>query len=182
LADGHWKAFIRYADGRHKTKYFSVRRYGEDEAKRRAIQAREVLLMDVQGYELRHVETRELTTCEVDVAPQVIVQPHKDHPADSPFKPPYANKVKGIGKVHVKTRMANGQTAIETYCVAQTKKADGLPKRRYFSISRHGEEEALRLATQQLHAWECEAVPDQVDEQKPRRKRPQKTASARSAC
>lgn len=182
LADGHWKAFIRYADGRHKTKYFSVRRYGEEEAKRRAICAREELLMDVQGYELRHVETRELQVCEVDLGSQVIVQPHKDHPAVSPFKPPHLNKVKGVGTANIKTLLRGGQIVITTYRVAEFTQSNGLPKRRYFSVTRFGEEEALRLATEQRQAWELETLAAQGNDQEPRRQRTQNTASVLSAC
>jgi hypothetical protein len=182
LPTGEWKAGIRYADGSHKTRPFSVRLYGEDEARRMAIQARAELLALVEGHALQHKEMRNVHFPEPTTVPDIVITPHKDEPTPSPYDRPRRNKALGVETTNVKTLLKNGQTVITSYRVAVFTQPNGLPKRRYFSVTRFGEEEALRMAIEQRQAWEREALAEQVDDQKPRRKRTQNPAAARNAC
>lgn len=56
---GEWKARILFADGSCKTRQFSIQRYGEEEAWRKAVQARAELLALVHGHALQHDEMRD---------------------------------------------------------------------------------------------------------------------------
>ena len=171
LPTGEWKAGIRYADGSYRTRQFSVRLYGEDEARRMAIQARAELLALVEGHALKHEEMRNVRLPEPDTVPDIVITPHRDEPTPSPYDHPIRNKTPGVGKVNIKTLLKSGQTVITTYRVAQFKQSNGLPKRRYFSVPVYGEEEALRLATEQRQAWEREAEVDTHNSSKETRNR-----------
>ena len=160
---GEWKARILFADGRCKSKQFSIHLYGEDEARRRAIQARAELLAMVEGHALHHEEMRNISLPEPSTVPDVVILPHKEKPASNPFEHPRRNKLPGVGTVNIKTLLINGQTVVTKYRVAIFKKPDGLPKRRYFSVTQYGEEDAFLLAVEQRQAWEREALAEQTD-------------------
>ena len=114
--------------------------------------------------------------------PDVVIIPHREEPASSPYEHPRRNKLPGVGTVNIKTLLINGQTVVTKYRVAIFTKPDGLPKRRYFSVTQYGEEDAFLLAVEQRQAWEREAVAAQSNDQNPRRKRTHNPAAAPSSC
>lgn len=179
---GEWMARVFLDDGRRKTRRFSIRLLGEDEARRRAIQARAELLDLVQGHVLQHKEMRNVHFPEPRTVPDIVITPHKDEPTPSPYDHPRRNKAPGVETANVKTLHKDGQIVITTYRVAVFKQSNGRPKRRYFSVPVYGEAEALRLAREQRQAWESEALAEQVKDQKSRRKRTHSPAEARSSC
>lgn len=176
-----WKAIIHYADGRCKTRQFAIHLYGEEEAKQLAIQARVELLKQVHGHAIRHEEKLNIDEPRTN-EPVLAIAPYKNEPAPSPYERPKNDKPVGVGTVNVKTVLSNGQTVVTKYRVAEFRKPGGLPKRRYFSVARYGEGDAALLAIEQRQAWEREALAEQVDDQKPRRKRTQNASAALSAC
>jgi hypothetical protein len=169
---GEWKARILFSDGRCKTQQFSVLLYGEDEARRKAIRARAELLNLVQGHALHHDEMRNADLPELCTVLDIVITPHKDKPTPSPYDHPRRRNAPGVGvgAVNIKTCLSNGETVVTKYRVAVFKKPDGLPKRRYFSVTRYGEEIAALLAIEQRQAWEREAIAAQCNDQKPRHK------------
>jgi hypothetical protein len=106
---------------------------------------------------LHHEKMRDTDAAPPPVAPEVVVTPYKEAPADSPYrraKLARDEKRGDVGRVNVKTLLGNAETVVTTYRVAQIEKSTGLPRRRYFSVSRYGEEGAERLAREQRKAWE----------------------------
>ena len=179
---GEWVARVFLGDGRRKTRRFSIRLLGEDEARRRAIQARAELLSLVRGHVLQHEEMREVHFPDPSTMPDVVITPHKDEPTPSPFEHPRRNKAPGVETANVKTVLKNGRTVITTYRVAVFKQPNGLPKRRYFSVAVYGEEEALRLAREQRQTWEREARQNKSKIREPIEKGTRPPTDARSSC
>jgi len=153
---GEWKARIQFPDGRCKTRQFAIHLYGDEEACRRAVEARAALLLEVSGNTLHHDDVRDRDTLSIASLPELAVTPHKDVPAHNPYPHVFVDKRGDVGRVHVKTQLASGEVAVTAYRVAEIKKPNGLPKRRYFSVALYGEEEAERLAWAQRRAWETD--------------------------
>lgn len=150
----HWKAGIRYADGRTKTRQFSIARYGEAEAYRRAVEARRQLLEPVGGVCSFHPDGYRKPQAEAEAVAEVVRSPFQDAPEDNPFAHEHVCDVPGVQLTHVKSPPSeNGEQEIVAYWTAVIKGANGLPIRRYFSVKRYGEAEAKRLAIEQRLAW-----------------------------
>lgn len=150
----YWKAHIHYADGRYKSRQFSINKYGAEDAYRRAVEARRMLLQDTDGHAALHPDMRDYRATAPEQEPVVVRQPFRVEAEDNPYARQSVCDVTGVGLSHVKTVTAGGIAYTITYWTATIKKANGLPKRRYFSIDRYGEEEAKRLAIEQRLAWE----------------------------
>jgi hypothetical protein len=154
--EGEWKASILFSDGTRKTRQFAVRLYGEERARELAIAARVELLKQVHGHVVFHEENLNIQSSDCSDEPAVCINPLKEEPTPSPYRRK-TSKALQVGTVHVKTVLSNGEVIRVKYRVAERKKPDGLPQRRYFSVVRYGEEEAERLAISQRQAWEREA-------------------------
>ena len=154
---GHWKAQLADASGRTHTKQFSIRKYGEDIAFQNAVQARLLLLATVDGYVVRHPEVRD------DVRPlperecEVLRQPCNLFPEENPYVCRPESHVPGVGVVNVKT-VDSDKKAYTTRYWTSTRMESGMPKRRYFSVRKYGEDEAWRLAVEHQLASKPKAL------------------------
>jgi hypothetical protein len=183
--DGAWKMRIKLPDGREIDRYFSVAKHGEQGAFEKAVQARTEALALVKDYQVHHRGKPQLTQDQqsVSVGDHDLARPtYAEVPDTNPYYKERTN-IPGVVNFSIPYVRTNGEKIIKHYKMARYGKRGQKIKQRYFSVQEHGEEEALRLAIEQHQAWEREAISDQSgNDQKPRRKRTQNTASVLSAC
>lgn len=149
----YWKAGLLTANGTKRTRQFSIKKYGEDVAFDLAIQARSQLLDMVSGFHVHHPDIKNETRALPATQCQVTRQPCRLAPDENPYARERECDVPGVGITNVKTTTANGTTYITRYWTSMVRDKAGLPKRRYFSVAKHGEDEAKRLAVEhQLRA------------------------------
>ncbi|MBI1907209.1 MAG: AP2 domain-containing protein [Rhodocyclales bacterium] len=153
----HWKAHVYLSDGRQKTRQFSIAKYGEDRAYQLAVEARHKLLALVEGTAPACAPARHDNPPVVDFD-EVLRQPTRLDPQPNPYASPIACEVVGVHLTHVKDKRPrpDGSHQVTSYWTAVIEREDGTPLRRYFSVPRHGDEEARRRAIAQRQAWEAQ--------------------------
>ncbi|MFN3985916.1 MAG: AP2/ERF family transcription factor [Rhodocyclaceae bacterium] len=158
----HWKACVHVPDGRRKTRQFSIAKYGEDGARRLAIEARRKLLALVEGTVSSHHPDVPEPGRDCPAVPYFdkVVRLAADDLRPNPLAPPVACEVIGVHLSHRKIRNSDGTFRSALYWIATMEcGTDAQHNRlltRYFSVLRHGDEEARRLAIEQRRAWEAQ--------------------------
>ena len=143
-----WKACLIDANGRMHSKQFSTSKYGEDAAFQLAVKARLQLLATVTGYVVYHPEVRDEMRALPECACEVLRQPNKIEPAEHPYPYRPESDIPGVGVTNVKSVDSNNKIYTTRYWTSTIRNESGLPKRRYFSVIKYGEEEAMRLAVE----------------------------------
>ncbi|MBI1906574.1 MAG: AP2 domain-containing protein [Rhodocyclales bacterium] len=153
----HWKARVHLSDGRVRTRQFSIAKYGDDQAYRLAVEARRKLLALVEGTAPGYARLRRNDQPVKDFD-AVLRPPAYLNPEPNPYAPPPACEVMGVHLTHVKDKRPrlDGSHQVTSYWTAVIEREDGAPLRRYFSVPRHGDEKARRLAIAQRAAWEAQ--------------------------
>lgn len=153
----HWKARVQLPDGRLKTHQLSVTKYGDDRAYQLAVEARRKMLALVEGTAPGYAQSRDSDHRDVHFD-AVVRQPARLNPQPNPYAPPPACEVMGVRLAHVRSKQPSpdGSFAVTPYWKAVIEREDGTVLSRYFSVPRHGDEEARRLAIEQRQAWEAQ--------------------------
>lgn len=149
IKDGvaYWSAMVYHAGGRTKVRSFSVKEWGEDIAKAKAIATRLSMLRDVPGWITHQPDTAVagLVPPPLVVCSRAPVETNGSRRRDpSPERRVYRQPLRWKTKDGWKT----GATWIAEYTAE-----DGCVKRRSFSVRKHGEEGARNLAQAQRKAW-----------------------------
>lgn len=150
----YWKATV-CIDGHTKARWFSVRKYGDDGAFERAVEARRRLLSQVEGTMARHPQARQVAPADTMDCDEVVRQPTGRNRAPNPYAL-RKREILGVHLTRVKTTSTDGTVTVTPYWTAVMEEQKGRPVRRYFSIARYGEDDAKRLAIEQRRAWEAQ--------------------------
>ncbi|WP_167084466.1 AP2 domain-containing protein [Massilia frigida] len=142
----YWKARLLTGDGANRTQQFSIKRYGDQAAFDLAVQARSRMLETVQGFYVLHPDIKSETRAFPIAEYPLIRRPCKVEPKEHPYARVPECDVPGVGITNVKTVTADGKTYTTRYWTSMVRDKAGLPKRRYFSAAKYGEDEAKRLA------------------------------------
>lgn len=142
----YWKARLLTCDGANRTRQFSIKKYGDEAAFDLAVQARSQMLEMVQGFYVLHPDIKNETRVAPMAECPVMRRPCKLEPEAHPYARVPECDVSGVGITNVKTTTADGKTYTTKYWTSTVRDQAGLPKRRYFSVAKYGEEEAKRLA------------------------------------
>ena len=153
---GRWAAIIHLADGRTRKQSFAIARYGEQEAFRLAVEARQRLLAETGGTLARDPELRRRHDDDLLPEPQVAIPALKTAPPDNPYAYEASCDVVGVHLAHKKGITAHGVHKVRVYWMAELRKPDGRYIRKGFPVERLGNEEAKRRAIDQRMAWNRE--------------------------
>lgn len=146
----YWVASV-HARGFKKARRFSVAKYGDERARTLAIEARRVLLEQLQLWLARTDEQRAHVPARAE-------RLELARPATGGFTRanPHVQRASGVLGVRLKrneSRRKDGTVTLAEYWLASMKVGE-LHYRAYFSIKRYGHDEALRRAIAQRKAWE----------------------------
>lgn len=142
----YWKARLLTCEGTNRTRQFSIKKYGEHAAFDLAVQARSRFLEVVSGFYVLHPDIKSETRTGPMAEYPVVRRPCKVEPEEHPFARARECDVPGVGITNVKTTTADEKTYTTRYWTSTVRDKAGLPKRRYFSVAKYGEDEAKRLA------------------------------------
>lgn len=158
-AGGRWSATVYLSNGKSQRRSFAVKKFGEERAKELAIEARHQMLQTVDGWMVRHPDGEPRRGHELpDMDRSAIPRLRKDR---SERLPPPHSPERRVYRYRWTRTMRRGGVWTGEYWVAEYSTSDGKVRRKCFSVGRHGEEEAMRLALEQRRQWVLNPPPPQ---------------------
>lgn len=145
-----WCAMVSLPNGKTRRRTFAVTKYGEDQARERAIKARLELLALLDGWFVHHPDAvlDGQTPSEI-VAPAT---PRRDTlPAQASRRKPSPEK--RVYRVPIKWTLCDGTQVCRDYWVAECDLPTGTVRRKQFAVCEHGEVKARELAFEQRREW-----------------------------
>ncbi|ABM31106.1 AP2 domain-containing protein [Paracidovorax avenae] len=145
-----WCAMVSLPNGKTRRRTFAVTKYGEDQARERAIKARLELLTLIDGWFVHHPDAvPEGQTPSEIVAPAT---PRRDRrPAQASNRKPSPEK--RVYRMAIKWTLRDGTQVCRDYWVAECDLPTGGVRRKQFAVCEHGDVEARRLAFEQRREW-----------------------------
>jgi hypothetical protein len=145
-----WCAMVCLPNGKTRRRTFAVKKYGEDQARERAIKARLELLKLLDGWFVHHPDA-----VPEGQAPSEIIAPatpRRDRrPAEGAKRK--ASPEKRVYRVEIKWTLRDGTQVCRDYWVAECDLPTGGVRRKQFAVDKHGEMEARQLAFEQRREW-----------------------------
>lgn len=160
---GHlvWEACAQFPSGKSKSRAFSINKYGDEEAKQLAVQARAAMLQQIDGY---YHTTEEAKLVSEEARPSLLAPPSgvqlvvpakpREYRKNLKCKP--FSGCRGVTWERGVNRDKAGKISVERHYWVARYTVRGVCKVRYFRIESGHEEEAFRLAVAQREAWEAE--------------------------
>jgi hypothetical protein len=145
-----WCALVSLPNGKTRRRTFAVKKYGEEQARERAIKARLDLLQLLDGWFVHHPDAVPdgQTPSEI-VAPAT---PRRDtRPAQASKRK--ASPDKRVYRMELKWTLRDGTKVRRDYWVAECDLPTGGVRRKQFAVCKHGEVEARQLAFEQRREW-----------------------------
>ena len=145
-----WCALVSLPNGKTRRRTFAVKKYGEEQARERAIKARLELLKLLDGWFVHHPDA-----VPEGHAPSEIVAPatpRRDRwPTEGTKRK--ASPEKRVYRVPIKWTRRDGTQVCRDYWVAECDLPTGGVRRKQFAVDKHGEMEARQLAYEQRREW-----------------------------
>ncbi len=145
--EAYWSAIVHQAGGRTKKRSFSVKQWGEDTAKAKAIAARMSMLRDVPGW-----ITHQPDTAAAGLVPPPLVICSRAPVETDGSRRRAPSPERRVYRQPLRWKTRDGWKTGATW-VAEYAAEDGRVRRRSFSVRTHGEEGARNLAQAQRKAW-----------------------------
>ncbi|AVS79889.1 AP2 domain-containing protein [Paracidovorax avenae] len=145
-----WCAMVCLPNGKTRRRTFAVKKYGEDQARERAIKARLELLQLLDGWFVHHPDAVPEGQAPSDiVAPAT---PRRDRrPAEGAKRK--ASPEKRVYRMPIKWTLRDGTQVCRDYWVAECDIPMGGVRRKQFAVCEYGEMEARQLAYEQRRYW-----------------------------
>lgn len=148
--------------GRKRSKTFSVRKYGEEEAFRLAVEARRTLLAAASMGDVGAAEPDRDTGTTANGKDDLLRAPAGSNVLPNPYAT-FSCEVRGVFLRLNTWRRKDGTVTVTPRWVAAMNTPDGRYLRRHFSVPRFGDETARRMAIEQRRIWEAESTLAHVD-------------------
>ncbi|GKT26869.1 AP2/ERF family transcription factor [Acidovorax sp. SUPP3334] len=145
-----WLATVYLANGKSQRRSFAVKKFGEERAKELAIEARYQLLQTLDGWMVHHPDGAPRGQALPDMDRSAITRLRKDRSERSPA--PHSPE-RRVYRYRWTRKMRRGGVWTVEYWIAEYSTSNGKVRRKCFSVGRHGEEEARRLAWAQRREW-----------------------------
>lgn len=153
-----WSATVYLANGKSQRRSFAVKKFGEERARELAIEARHQMLQTLEGWMVRHPDGEPQGQALPDMDRSAIPRLRKDRGERSPTR---LSLERRVYRYRWTRTMRRGGLWTGEYWVAEYSTSDGKVRRKCFSVGRHGEEEARRLALEQRREWVLNPPPPQ---------------------
>ncbi|MBB6366705.1 hypothetical protein FHR56_001818 [Xanthomonas sacchari] len=145
-----WCAMVSLPNGKSRRRTFAVTKYGEDQARERAIKARLELLQLLDGWFVHHPDA-----VPDGQTPSEIVAPatprRNTRPAQASRREPSPEK--RVYRMELKWTRRDGTEVRRDYWIAECDVPMGGVRRKQFAVSEYGEVEARQLAYEQRRKW-----------------------------
>ncbi|MEN9133861.1 AP2/ERF family transcription factor [Xanthomonas euvesicatoria] len=145
-----WCAMVSLPNGKTRRRTFAVQKYGEDQARERAIKARLELLKLLDGWVAHHPDAvpEGQTPSEV-VAPATPRRGRR--PAQASERKPSPEK--RVYRMELKWKLRDGTQVRRDYWVTECDLPTGGVRRKQFAVSEYGDLAARQLAFEQRREW-----------------------------
>ncbi|UYK87087.1 AP2 domain-containing protein [Xanthomonas sacchari] len=145
-----WCAMVSLPDGKTRRRTFGVVKYGEENARQKAVEARLELLKLLDGWFVHHPDAMP-----PGPAPTAVVEPtmpkREKTQAGKTWRQPSPEK--RVYRTQIKWSLRSGAQVCRDYWVAECTLATGGTRRKQFSVTEYGEDDARRRAFEQRGAW-----------------------------
>lgn len=145
-----WCAMVSLPDGTTRRRTFAVVKYGEENARQKAVEARLELLKLLDGWFVHHPDATPSAPAPTAVVELTMPKREKTPAGESKRQP---SPEKRVYRTQIKWKLRSGAQVCRDYWVAECALATGGTRRKQFSVTEYGEAEARRLAFGQRREW-----------------------------